>query len=399
MNIVFSVPSGFHARELLTPLKPLLDADTSIDHVYCLTPGAPFKQKLFPDYGAKYTFFAPSPPAADLKELISELAPDIVVTNTSGLDLHDTPLLKAASALNIPTLTFIASWDNVWKMERFQNAGRPQLLADHLIVWNKMMSEHLKRIFPKLNGKRISIIGAPRLDFFTHQEKIPSREQLLAYLGLPDSDAKLIHFATTELYPLEYVIKTIVAAQRQGAIKHQLHLYASVHPGGDIKKHRQYADKYHVAVRYSFGRRSVVSPPSFQYHPTPEEIYLLVALFKHSDLLINHSSTVAIESFLGDTPVINVKYGQPFDWWRWYRSMVYRDFKQHYRDIITSQATKVVYSSDQLITAVCDYLDYPQHDQLERQRTLKKIITTTDGTASKKVLDLIKNTAKSNVTL
>jgi len=395
MNIIFSVPSGFHARELLVPLKPLLDADTSINHVYCLTPGAPFRQELFSDYGDKFTFIANPLDEAGLKKLISELAPDIVVTNTSGLDLHDTPLLKATQVLNIPTLTFIASWDNVWKMERFQNAGQPFLLADRLIVWNEMMSEHLKRIFPELNEKRISIIGAPRLDFFFHQDKIPNKKQLLAYLDLPDNDAKLIHFATTELYPLEYVIKTIVEAQRKGAIKHKLHLYASVHPGGDIGKHRQYADKYHVTVRYSFGRRSIISHPSWQYNPTPEEIYMLVALFKHSNLLINHSSTVAIESFLGDTPVINVKYGQPLDWWRWYRSMVYRDFKQHYRDVITNQATKVVHNSHQLIAAVCDYLDHPEHDQQNRLATLKKMITTTDGTASKKVLDIIKNTAKS----
>src|SRR3989344_8631530 len=112
MNIIFSVPSGFHARELLTPLKPLLDADTSIGHVYCLTPGAPFRKELFSDYGDKFTFIANPLDEAGHRQLISELAPDIVVTNTSGLDLHDTPILKAALALNIPTLTFIASWDN-----------------------------------------------------------------------------------------------------------------------------------------------------------------------------------------------------------------------------------------------------------------------------------------------
>lgn len=394
MNIIFSVPSGFHARELLTPLKPLLDEDTDIDKIYCLTPGAPFRQELFSGYGDKFTFIANPPHESDLKKLISELASAIVVTNTSGLDLHDTPILKAAQALNIPTLTFIASWDNVWKMERFQNAGRPLLLADRLIVWNKMMSEHLRRVFPELNEKRVSVIGAPRLDFFTHWDKIPGRRQLFDYLNLPDTNAKLIHFATTELYPLDYVIKAIVAAQLRGAIPHRLHLYASVHPGGDTGKHQPYADKYHVTVRYSFGRRDRAPLADFQYNPTLLDIYMLVALFKHSDLLINHSSTVAIESFFGDTPVINVKYGQPFGWWRWYRSMVYRDFKQHYRDIMTNQATKVVRNSHQLIAAVRDYLDHPEHDRPGRLTALKKIITTTDGTAGKKVLALIKNTAK-----
>ncbi len=393
MKLLLSVPSGFHARELLTPLKRLLESDADIASVHCLTPAAPFSKQLFPEYGGKFVFHKSPAGGVERRELMKKVGPDVVITNTAGLDSADVPILRAARQLSLPTVTFIASWDNVWKMERLKNESRPQVLADYLLVWNQMMRDHLLRVFPELNQERISVAGAPRFDYFTHEDSIPSRRDLLGYLNLPNDGSKLLHFATTELYPMEYVVRDIFSAAQKGRIKHKLSLYASVHPGGDIKKHRPYADKYGVTVRYAFGRLKSSPHPDFHYHPSEKDIYLLVALFKHSDLLINHSSTVAIESFFGHTPVINVKYGRPFDWWRWYRSMVYRDFKEHYRDIISGGATKIVRHPRQLIAAINDYLDSPSRDSQARQKTLRRLVTTTDGSAGQKVLKCIKTAA------
>lgn len=393
MTILISIPSGFHARELLIPLRNLLSADNNIEQIYCLSPGAPFKKTIFPNYSSKFTFI--SPPDTDNQHitLLKKLSPDLVITNTSGLDPKDTPILSAAQNIGIKTLTFIASWDNVWKMERFHRQNKQLVIADHLIVWNKIMRDHLLKAFPSLASSQISIIGAPRLDYFFHHDKIPSRRELFSFLNLPDANNRLIHFATTELYSLDYAIRAIFKAAHSNKITTPLSLYASVHPGGDINKHKKYAQKYNTAIRYSFGRHSHSPHPGFLYNPSDTDIYLLVALFKHADLLINHSSTVAIESFLGQTPVINIKYGRPFDFIRWRRSMVYRDFQQHYRDILSENPTKVVYSARQLINSTNNYLANPLIDQAERQATLKKMITTTDGTAGKKVFLLIKKLA------
>jgi CDP-glycerol glycerophosphotransferase (TagB/SpsB family) len=385
MKILISIPSGFHSRELLMPLKELLSNDSDISHIYCVSPGAPYKEQIFPDYSDKFIFLKNPENQSKHEELLTQYKPDLVITNTSGLDPRDTSILQATKKLNMKTLTFIASWDNVWKMERLKKKGGAQVLANHFIVWNQMMHDHLLKIFPELTTEQIFIIGAPRLDFFFHENKIPSRQELLNYLNIPDDGGKLIHFATTELYPMEYIIK---ATQKT---THKIHSYISVHPGGKIEPHKNYAKKYNATVRYSFGRQENSPDPSFKYNPTFNDIYMLVALFKHSDLLINHSSTATIESFLGNTPIINVKYGITLDWWRWYRSMVYRDFGQHYLDITSGKSTALVKNERQLIKAVTDYLNNPQLQTTERQQTLQKMITTTDGTASQKVIYTIKN--------
>jgi CDP-glycerol glycerophosphotransferase (TagB/SpsB family) len=324
-------------------------------------------------------------------KLLAKIAPSLLITTTSGLDKADAPLLQAAKNNNIPTFTFIASWDNVWKMERLARQNLPLVLADHLATWNTMMRDHILRVFPSHPKEKISVIGAPRLDYFFHTSRIPSAEKLRDALDLPHDDKKIIHFGTTELYSLDYIVSSIDDALRTKKISTPSHLYASVHPGGDMSRHQNYAKKYNVKIKYSFGRRENSPHPNFRYNPSLEDIYMLVAVFKHTHLLINHSSTVAIESLLADVPVINVRYGRPLDWWRWYRSMVYRDFHQHYGDLVSDSATKVVKNKRDLIAAANTYLHDPRQDHVSRQTTLKKMITAVDGTASQKMFNLLKN--------
>ncbi|MEK7557473.1 MAG: CDP-glycerol glycerophosphotransferase family protein, partial [Patescibacteria group bacterium] len=218
-------------------------------------------------------------------------------------------------------------------------------------------------------------------------------------IGLPaEASAKagphpLIHFSTTELYPFEYIIKTVSKAGQSGAISRQPHFYASVHPGGNMKNHEG-LKKYGAIVRYSFGRHPESPIRDFLYNPSEEELYTLVALFKHSNLLINHSSTTAVESMLADVPIINVKYGRPWDFWRWPKSPVCQDFQEHYDDLVNEGATAVVTSERELVQATQRYLEHPELDRDARQKTLKKMITTVDGTASEKVFQCIKEHAQ-----
>lgn len=385
MHILFSVPTGFHARELFIPLRPHFEADTNITKVTIVTPGAPYKDYLFSDYPELFSFVENPATEEAHDQLISETNPDLVITTTSGLDPNDIPLLKAAQKHNVKTLTFIASWDNVWKMERLKNQNRPQVVADHIIVWNQMMKDHVEQIFPDVKPDQIEVIGAPRLDYFFHTDKIPSKQEVLRALDLPDENKKILHFTTTELYPMDYILETV----SKNFSKEEYLFLATVHPGGKLDKHMS-LEKYGAHVRFAFGRDETSPSDDFRYNPTLQDIYLSVGLFKHADILINHSSTTALESLLAQTPVINVKYGKRFDWWHWYRSMVYRDFKQHYKDITDEHPSKVVTSPSQLTDAIKNYIQDPLQDKDRWSAVLEKMITTTDGSATQKVFDRIK---------
>ena len=403
MKIAISAPSGYNARELLLPLKPLLDQDSTVTNVYVISPAAEHSQVLFPDYSQKYHFLSNPKDQAGHDSLLQKVRPDVVVTPTIGLDPLDPPIIRAAKRYHIPTCTFVASWDNIFKMEHLKRFGhhttpvsKPSndyALPDYLAVWNQQNYDHVQKVFPELSASRITIVGSPRLDYFSHHDKIPSREELYAYLKLPNPENRLIHAGTTELYPFNYIIKQILKAKQNQRLSQKVDIYASVHPGGDISKHQKIKD-LGIPTRYSFGYRAKAPAPDWHYLPTLTEIYLLVALFKHADILVNHSSTVALESMLADTPVINITYGRRFDWWRWRRSRVYRDFSQHYRYLTSSGGTSLVKRASQLIPTINNYLDHPEHKSAERAATIRSLITYTDGSSSKRLLDLIKKIAQ-----
>ncbi|MAF80516.1 hypothetical protein CL628_00720 [bacterium] len=397
-RVLISTPSGYNAREILLPLREQLEAATDIDAVQVVTPAAPWHKELFPSFGDKFSWHTNPQDESGHRALLEQLKPDVVVTPTVGLDVLDTRILRAAKQLDIPTLTFVASWDNVFKMERLFSKGHSGSskagggdyeLPDHYAVWNTMNKEHLLAVVPGVTDEMITITGPPRFDYFAHHDRIPSRNDLGKYLELDGKESCLIHCATTELYPFTYVIEALAQARDGNKLSGPVELYASVHPGGDIAKHRVY-ESFGARVRYSFGRRDTALHPDFKYVPTDEETYMLIALFTHTSVLVNQSSTVAIESMAADVPVINVKYGKPWDWLGWRRSMVYRDFQQHYLYITDEGGTSIVKSTRELVTAVNAYLDDPALHKAERMRTLQKMITHTDGSCGTRLLDVIR---------
>jgi hypothetical protein len=392
MKLLISAPSGYNTRELLLPLHKLLEADHSITEVHVVSPAAPWRQELFPAFSDKFHFWANPGDQAQHTALLRRLNPAIVVTPTIGLDPLDVPIIRAAKACAVPTCTFVASWDNVYKMERVRQFHQDHEMPDYFAVWNQANYDQLLGSFSQVQSEHVAIVGAPRFDYFSHTNRIPTWSTLCAYLGISE-EKSLIHGATTELYPFNYILRTLYKAQRSGNIKKPVSLYVSVHPGGDIRKHAPYAHKYQARVKYSFGRRTPALAENFAYLPTEAEMYLLVALFKYTSVLVNQSSTVTIESMLADVPVVNVKYGKRFDWLRWHRSMVYRDFQQHFRDIMSGGGTTIVSNRQQLITSVNEYLQEPALKRTERAATIQKIITFTDGSASARLLQYVKHHA------
>lgn len=396
-NILISAPSGYNTREILLPLKHLLDNDSDIGKVIVLCPAAEYREQLFSDFGEKYIFYTNPGDLDGHVNMMRESKPDVIITPTIGLDYRDILIVQAGKKIGVPVVTFVASWDNVYKMERLKQKGhsgasksfgRAYELPDHFAVWNKINQKHIQSVFPDFKESDITITGPPRFDYFAHEENIPSKQELFDYLDINKSaeDTHLLHCATTELYPFEYIIKKLSSSK---VAERNIHFYASVHPGGDIDNHKHY-EKYGATVRYSFGRRVKALHKNFAYLPTEEEIYMLVSLFKHSSVLVNQSSTVAIESMRCDVPVVNVKYGKRFDWLRWYRSMVYRDFGQHYKNITSNDGTSVTVKPAELVEEVDSYLDNPERKHKERVITTKKLLTYTDGGCGQRLVDLAK---------
>lgn len=355
-----------------------------------VSPGAPWSDRLFPfaDYPRDRFSFAENGSA---DRVLQTVRPSLLLTTTTGLDPLDVPLLETARRLGIRTATVIESWDNVRKMNRVHRGlgkgGQRVVLPDHLLVWNDIMRGELLRYFPSVREDQISIVGAPRLDYFgpRYADQLPSREDTLRYFGLNPA-GRVLHLATTELYDHGHVAKAIGEAKRRGELPPDLQLYASVHPGGNTERHRPWAEQYGFVMRFSPGRHEPAPHPDFRYNPTREEILTLVALFKYTDVAVNLSSTVALESCVADRPVVCAFFGKPLDWIGWRQSMVVRDFREHYADLLRGGGIAVARSPRQLVAQTSEYLEHPEKDRDGRRRSAEIITTTLAGNACPRVL-------------
>jgi len=358
-----------------------------------ITPGTPWSDELFPstDYPRDRYSFAENRSA---DSVLKQRRPHLVVTTTAGLDPADPPLLESARAHGLPTATIIESWDNVRKMDRIQRglgkSGQRVILPDHLLVWNDIMKQELLCYFPSVKEEQISVVGAPRLDYFgpKYAEKLPPREQALAFFGLRP-EGRVLHLATTELYDHGHLAQAIGEAKQRGDLPDDLQLYASVHPGGKMERHRPWAEKYGFTIRFSPGRHEPAPHPDFRYNPTHEDMLTLVALFKETNVAVNLSSTVALESCMADRPVVCAFFGKTFDWLRWRRSMVVRDFREHYADLLRGGGIAVARNPRQLIQTIHAYLDNQTKDHQGRRRSAEIIATTLAGDASDRVLAVL----------
>ncbi len=378
-NIILSVPSGSHKRAFLQPLQDFFAQEKNLQLIV-ISPAA-----KYPELIKEFTHYPFIWEENDNEEKIyQKYQPALVITTTTGLDSKDIDILQKAKEKKIKTLTYIESWDNVWKMVRNREK---MVMPDKLIVWNEMMKKHIIKEFDFF-PQNIYVVGSPRLDYFHHKDKIPSKEILFQSLNL-DLQKKLIYISTVELYDTSYIVKIVAQAIKNNQLVKPCQIFASVHPGGKLENHLWYAKKYNIILKHAFGRKEEAPLKDFLYNPSKEDMYMLVALFKYSDVMINLSSTTAIESMLADRPTINVMFGKPFDWIRWRRSAVYRDFQEHYKDIIEEGGTKVVKNKKELILAINTYLKNPQLDAKKRLATCKKMITTIDGTTSQKIFDII----------
>ena len=157
-----------------------------------------------------------------------------------------------------------------------------------------------------------------------------------------------------------------------------------------MERHTPWAEAYGFVLRFSPGRHEQAPHPDFRYNPSLQDMLLLASLFKETDVMVNLSSTVALESCFADRPTICAFFGKPWDWLTWYRSMVVRDFKEHYADMLRGGGIAVARNPRQLVQMTREYLETPTKDREGRRRSAEIIATTVAGDASERALKALK---------
>ncbi|MGE3908801.1 MAG: hypothetical protein AB7K36_05595 [Chloroflexota bacterium] len=303
--------------------------------------------------------------------------PALVLTPTTGIYFGEGPLMGRADAAGVPILAIDLSWDH------FTTKTAPLRRVAGLTVWNETMKRQAVEIH-KYRPEQVCVAGVPQFDIYARPESFVSRDEFCRRIGA-DPAKKLITLTTIPpvLYTYhDVVIDEILAAMRSGRFGGPSQLLVRVHPRDDLSKYERFSGEPDVIVEKPF-QQTIVAEGS-NVDPSRDNRLHLANTLKHSDVIVNVASTIAIEAAVLDTPVVNIAFDgheeKPF-------LDSSRRFYQytHYKPLVDIEAVRVAATPAALIDEVAAYLADPSRDAAGRARAATDLCFKVDGKAAERV--------------
>src|SRR5262249_44786798 len=154
----------------------------------------------------------------------------------------------------------------------------------------------------------ISIAGAPQWDLYFRGYSTIARDAFFHSIGA-DPGRRLVTLTTTprELYPHhDHVLRVMIDAVNRAAWP-STQILVRLHARDDLDAYRQFQGTPHVIIEKPF-RPTVRAGDGLAIDITAENQQHLADTLRHSDVVVNVASTIAIEAAIFDTPVVNVSF-------------------------------------------------------------------------------------------
>ena len=317
-----------------------------------------------------------SHPAAE--RLFDRHQPALLVASSPGLIYSEVPVLRTAVQRGVRSMAVDPSWDN------FTNKLLPVRRVNRLIVWNDLMKQQAVDLHGYAPAE-VRIAGAPQWDVYFRNNLVTSREAFFRRIGA-DPARRLITLTTTprELYAHhDHVLRVMLRAMAARQWRHDAQILVRLHPRDDLNAYAEFQGVPHVIVEKPF-RPTVKTGDGLAIDITIDNQQHLADTMRHSDVVVNVASTIAIEASIVDTPVVNVAFDgeTPSEWVRSARR--YYRFT-HYVNITSQGAVRVAEQPDQLVDLVGRYLDDPSIDRDGRRRVALEQCQFLDGHSADRV--------------
>jgi hypothetical protein len=320
-----------------------------------------------------------SHPAAE--QTFDRYRPGLVVTSSPGLIYSEVPLLRTAKRRGIPTMAIDPSWDN------FTNKLMPVRRVNRLVVWNTLMKEQAIDLHG-YQPDEIRMAGVPQWDRYFSQGVTISREDFFRRIGA-DPGRRLVTLTTTpqELYSHHnHVLRVMGAAIADGRWP-AAQVLVRLHPRDDRSKYAAFEGAPNVIIEKPF-RDTVRAGDGLAVDVTAASQQHLADTLRHSDVIVNVASTIAIEAAIFDTPIVNIAFDGEQESELARSSRRYYRFT-HYVNITRHDAVKVAWSPDELVRHVRSYLDDRSQDRDARARVVREQCEFLDGRSAERVAGFV----------
>ena len=313
--------------------------------------------------------------------LFQRYRPDLLVTPTTGIYFGEGPLMGRADAEGVPILAVDLSWDH------FTTKTAPLRRVAGLSVWNEAMERQAIEIHG-YRPEQVRVSGVPHFDLYADPATYLPRDTFLDRIGA-DPAKRLVTLTTVPpvLYAFhDLAIDALLAAIRSGRLGAPAQLLVRVHPRDDLATYDRFRGHPDVIVEKPF-RESIVAEGS-NVDPSLDDRRHLANTLKHSDVVVNVASTIAIEAAITDTPVVNVAFDGPEP--RHFLDSARRYYRYtHYKPLVDAGAVRVAETPGRMVDLVRDYLAHPDRDRDGRRRAVSEQCSVVDGRASQRVAEFV----------
>lgn len=319
-----------------------------------------------------------SDPSVDA--VMTRWCPTLVAAATPGLMFAEIPVLRSAARHGIPTIAVDLSWDNL------TNKLLPIRRLTRLVVWNSTM----RREASELHGydpADIDVAGPPQFDGYFRGEARSTRADFCRRVGV-DPTRRLLTLTTipAESYPRhDVVIDRLLEAIRSTALAEPCDLLVRVHPRDDLRRYDRYRGVPHVTVEKPF-RESARAGDGHAVDVTVDNTRHLADTMRHSDVVLNVASTIAIEAAIFDTPVVNIAFDDRDADARPFLESPLRYYSYtHYQQIVRTGAVRIAKTAAEMIDLVNAYLRDRSLDAAGRRRVVEEQCEFTDGRSAERI--------------
>jgi len=318
------------------------------------------------------------PRSPEAERRLRTLRPDVLLT--TGTFRFEEPAINAeARKLGIPTLAFITSWDNP------STKNRMVFKYDGYLVWSEQMKRELHHLFPYTKDVPIYVVGAPQFDVFFQPRFHQSREAFCAEQGLrPDLPVILYALGSPNFLQEHYGALYLAERVARGELG-EVQMLVRPHPLHDNGREAQ--------MLRNFGARVVVQRTGTAGTAVParsqdeHQIADWVNTFRHADVVVNLSSTVAIDAAIFDKPVVNLDYDpQPGQ----ANQQMIKEINHlwtHFKPVAESGGVWLVNNSAEMELAIKTYLQKPELHRAQRRWVAEYVCGHLDGRCGERMAE------------
>jgi hypothetical protein len=243
---------------------------------------------------------------SQLRQLMAEIKPDLVIIPTGGYETLVWDALGSARELEVPSLVLVHNWDNL------SSKGVFAVTPDYVGVWGDQSAEHATRIHG-IDPSRVVPVGSPSLDpYFRHvpgtaPSPFPFRYALFAGCFAPFD----------ELDALRRLEQVIEAEGLDIKVVYRPHPHRRLRHRSDLVNE---SDFRHVVIDPQMRETYLASfDEGKPGHSRPRPIYppldYYPALFEHCEFVVCPLSTMIVEAAIFGRRVVVLAYDDGIHDW------------------------------------------------------------------------------------